>query len=59
MKALVVLLAAVALLALPAAGSGSTSPTGTDWTRYGFDAARSNVGPAVTGITAANVSKLV
>ena len=57
MKALVLLLATLALLALPAAGSGGT--TGTDWTRYGFDAARDNVGPAVTGITAATVSQLV
>ena len=32
---------------------------GTDWARFGFDAARHGVGPAGTGITAANVSQLV
>ena len=38
----------------------STTPTqvGGNWTRFGYDAARSNSGPALTGITAANVDKL-
>jgi outer membrane protein assembly factor BamB len=31
---------------------------GGDWTRFGYDAARRNVGPASTGITAANVGRL-
>jgi outer membrane protein assembly factor BamB len=58
MKALALTFASAVLLALPAAAS-TASTTGVDWTRFGFDAARSDVGPAVTGITAANVSKLV
>jgi outer membrane protein assembly factor BamB len=41
------------------AGSGSTAAKlGGDWTRFGYDAARSSVGPARTGITAANVRRL-
>jgi glucose/arabinose dehydrogenase len=31
---------------------------GGDWTRFGYDAARRNAGPASTGITAANVGNL-
>ena len=30
----------------------------TDWPQFGFDAARHNVGPASTGITAGNVGRL-
>jgi hypothetical protein len=48
------------------AGSGATAGArqavtrvGGDWTRFGYDAARSNSGPAATGITAANVGTLV
>jgi outer membrane protein assembly factor BamB len=38
------------------AGSGSTAAKlGGDWTRFGYDAARSSAGPTRTGITAANV----
>src|ERR687887_1417334 len=33
--------------------------SGGDWTRFGYDAARRNAGPAATGITAANVGSLV
>ncbi len=41
------------------AGSGSTAAKlGGDWTRFGYNAARSSVGPARTGITAANVRRL-
>ena len=56
------------LALLPACGeSASTSPEATpgairaggDWTRFGYDAARSNSGPRATGITAANVGSLV
>jgi hypothetical protein len=43
-----------ALAVVPAAGAAS----GTDWPEFGYTAARSNSGPAVTGITAANVSHL-
>ena len=39
-------------------GSAKTARTGGDWTRFGYDAARSNSGPARTGITAANVGNL-
>ena len=45
------------LLAVPASARTGAAG-GTDWTRFGFDAARSDVGPAATGITAANVAKL-
>jgi outer membrane protein assembly factor BamB len=31
---------------------------GGDWTRFGFDAARHNAGPARTGITEANIGRL-
>ena len=37
----------------------SSSKTGGDWTRFGYDAARHDSGPAATGITAANVPSLV
>jgi hypothetical protein len=38
--------------------SASAVPAGGDWTRFGYDAARSNSGPARTGITQANVGSL-
>jgi outer membrane protein assembly factor BamB len=41
-----------------APGSATAVRVGGDWTRFGYDAARSNVGPARTGITAANVRSL-
>ena len=56
-------LAAVAL-ALVAVACASAAPdraavqAGGDWTRFGYDAARRNAGPASTGITAANVGSL-
>jgi len=61
MKALAPLFGAALLLAalavaLPAAGRMAVS--GGDWDRFGYDAARSNTGPASTGITAANVGTL-
>ena len=34
------------------------SAAGSDWPTFGYDAARHNVGPASTGITAANVATL-
>jgi outer membrane protein assembly factor BamB len=59
-----VLLAGVAATA--AALAGGDAPRATplpkaalvDWPTFGFDAARSSSGPAVTGITAANVKSL-
>ena len=35
-----------------------TIKLGGDWTRFGYDAARRNAGPAATGITSANASGL-
>jgi outer membrane protein assembly factor BamB len=41
------------------AGTRSTAAKlGGDWTRFGYDAARSSAGPARTGITAANLRRL-
>lgn len=59
MSRLVAALAAAALLVAASAGGGTvrTRAGGTDWPRFGYDAARHNVGPA-SGITAASVSKL-
>jgi hypothetical protein len=52
-------------LGLATACAGSTASreagavhAGGDWTRFGYDAARRNAGPAATGITAANVRRL-
>jgi outer membrane protein assembly factor BamB len=50
-----------AMLAVVAGGSASAAESakqGGDWTRFGYDAARTSNGPAATGITAANVSTL-
>ncbi len=53
-------LAAAALAALVVATSvGHSASTGPDWTRFGWNAARTNASTAATGITAANVRKLV
>jgi outer membrane protein assembly factor BamB len=52
------------VLALVVAVSGSAAvrrpaaELGGDWTRFGYDAARHDAGPALTGITAANVRRL-
>jgi outer membrane protein assembly factor BamB len=47
--------------AAPAVGrsAGAVVRKGGDWKRFGYDAARSNSGPAATGITAGNVRRLV
>jgi hypothetical protein len=50
--------AAVVLLAAGSAHGRPVVRAGGDWDRFGYDAARSNSGPASTGITAANVAKL-
>ena len=47
------------LLALAGASGAATPKQGGDWTRFGYDAQRSSSGPAATGITAANVGRLV
>ena len=53
---------ALVLSLVPAACSsasvGHSAEVGGDWTRFGYDAARHNAGPANTGITAANVGRL-
>jgi hypothetical protein len=41
-----------------AAPKASTARVGGDWTRFGYDAARRNFGPARTGITAASVGHM-
>jgi outer membrane protein assembly factor BamB len=56
-------LAATILPVISACGGGkrseaSATRTGGDWTRFGYDAARHNSGPTVTGITAGNVGRL-
>jgi outer membrane protein assembly factor BamB len=63
--ALPVLVAAPLALGVASACAGSNGPqarravpAGGDWARFGYDAARHNVGPARTGITAANVGRL-
>jgi hypothetical protein len=52
----------VAALTASCASAGSTrthaSSGGSDWPRFGYDAARHNAGPESTGITAANVRRL-
>ena len=48
----------IALIVAAAACAAAGPAAGSDWTRFGYDAARSNAGPASTGITAANVGKL-
>jgi outer membrane protein assembly factor BamB len=53
-RAVMGMLAAGALAVLPAAGVAATR----DWTRYGYDAARSNAGPAQTGLPTASLSRL-
>ena len=49
--------AAAAAACLVAAG-GSGAAGGSDWPMFGYTAARTNTGPASTGITAANVGTL-
>jgi outer membrane protein assembly factor BamB len=53
------LLLPVACLLAAAAGSAFAAETPPVWGRFGYDAARSNRGPAAAGITAANVRRLV
>lgn len=59
-----VFVAALLALGVASACAGSQASesaavrAGGDWTRFGFDAGRHNAGPARTGITAANLSRL-
>jgi hypothetical protein len=39
-------------------GVDAAPPPGGDWTRFGYDAARTSAGPSETGITAGNVRRL-
>jgi PQQ-like domain len=58
---LALLPAIVLVLATARAGAEPHSAAigaGGDWTRFGYDSARHNSGPASTGITAANVGRL-
>src|SRR5919198_1755504 len=43
---------------LVSAALAASAPTPHDWTRFGYDAARSSSSPFATGITAANASRL-
>ena len=55
------LLVPCALLALAVGGASQSATTGRlggNWARFGYDAARTNSGPARTGITSANVGQL-
>jgi outer membrane protein assembly factor BamB len=54
----VLFLSAAVLGTSASARPGRNVAVGGDWTRFGYDAARHNGGPARTGITAANVGKL-
>lgn len=62
MRAPLLLVVAVAVLVLAHAGAGRSGEaagrSGGDWTRFGYDAARSSSGPAATGIAAGNVRRL-
>jgi outer membrane protein assembly factor BamB len=64
LRSAILSLAAVATVGgvVAAAGSGSGATmvirAGGDWTRFGYDAARSSSGPARTGITAATLGRL-
>jgi hypothetical protein len=51
--------AAAALSAVALVAGASAAAPRPDWSRFGYDAARSGRGPAATGITAANVRRLV
>lgn len=63
MRAAVITASLAAALASACSGSSATPDAGAiraggDWTRFGYDAARHNSGPASTGISAANVGRL-
>src|SRR5207249_12251903 len=47
------------LLVFAAAAAAGRSATQPQWGRFGYDAARSGLAPGATGVTAANVRRLV
>jgi hypothetical protein len=49
---------AAAVVAVAGGAASASGPAHVDWTRFGFTASRTSVGPASTGITAANVRSL-
>jgi outer membrane protein assembly factor BamB len=49
---------AIAIVTAACTAAPSAQNSGNDWTRFGFDAARSNVSTAPTGITTANAGAL-
>ena len=53
-----VLAGALVAVAGSTASAAGNVHRGGDWTRFGYDAARSSAGPRSTGITAANVGRL-
>jgi hypothetical protein len=50
--------ALAALVSVSAALGAGPATRGSDWTRFGYDAARHNSAPATGGITAANLGRL-
>ncbi|HWF71800.1 MAG TPA: PQQ-binding-like beta-propeller repeat protein [Solirubrobacteraceae bacterium] len=50
--------AAPATTTTPTAAAAAAAAPGGDWTEFGYDAQRSDSGPASTGITAANLGSL-
>jgi outer membrane protein assembly factor BamB len=52
------LIVVLLMVSAGAASARNDAAPGGDWTRFGYDAARSSSGPRATGITAANVGKL-
>jgi outer membrane protein assembly factor BamB len=52
------LIVVLLMVSAGAASARNDAARGGDWTRFGYDAARSSSGPRATGITAANVGKL-
>ena len=60
LSTLICFVLAVALAGVSADGATRRAARlGGDWTRFGYDAARHGAGPAQTGITVANVRRLV
>jgi outer membrane protein assembly factor BamB len=57
-KATITIALFAAFVTSAGAGRERAVALGGDWTRFGYDAARHNAGPARTGITAANVGRL-
>jgi glucose/arabinose dehydrogenase len=58
-KKLISIVGGLVVLTGGASAFAPAAQVGGNWTRFGYDAARHNSGPARTGITAANVRRLV